>query len=116
MTNPASTPPTSYASLPFSQISLSHHPTNSPAATPVIILTINRAEKQNAFTTVMCNEMVSAFEMLDLDDRVKAIVVTGEGKMFCAGADLIDGLHRKNGEKNKEHRDTYVSLLSLDLP
>ena len=42
----------------------------------------------------MCNEMVSAFEMLDLDDRVKAIVVTGKGRMFCAGADLINGLHR----------------------
>lgn len=53
----------------------------------------------------MCNEMVSALEMLDLDDRVKAIVVTGKGKMFCAGADLIDGLHREKGVRNKEHRD-----------
>lgn len=50
--------------------------------------------------------MIKAFEMLDLDDRVKAIVVTGKGKMFCAGADLIDGLHRTKGERNKEHRDT----------
>lgn len=54
----------------------------------------------------MCLEMVKAFEMLDLDDRVKVIVVTGKGKMFCAGADLIDGLHRGKGERNKEHRDT----------
>lgn len=41
----------------------------------------------------MCDEMVSAFDMLDRDDRVKAIVVTGKGKMFCAGADLVVGLH-----------------------
>jgi enoyl-CoA hydratase/carnithine racemase len=105
MSNPAFTPPSSYASLPFSQISLSHHPNSSPTVTPVIILTISRVEKQNAFTTTMCNEMVSALEMLDLDDRVKAIVVTGKGKMFCAGADLIDGLHREKGVRNKEHRD-----------
>lgn len=56
----------------------------------------------------MSKEMVSAFDMLDSDDRVKAIVVTGKGKIFCAGADLIDGLHRKPGERNKEARDTYV--------
>lgn len=54
----------------------------------------------------MCNELVSAFDMLDADDRVKAIVVTGEGKMFCAGADLVEGLHRGKGERNKEARDT----------
>ena len=53
----------------------------------------------------MCNEMVSAFEMLDLDDRVKAIVVTGKGRMFCAGADLINGLHRGKEVRNKEHTD-----------
>jgi enoyl-CoA hydratase/carnithine racemase len=105
MASPASLPET-YTNHPFTQIALSHHPSTSATVTPVIILTISRPEKQNAFTTIMCNELVSAFDMLDADDRVKAIVVTGEGKMFCAGADLVEGLHRGKGERNKEARDT----------
>ena len=49
-------------------------------------------------------EMERAFAMFDVDDRVKAIVVTGHGKMFCAGADLDVGL--KGGhEAPNEHRD-----------
>jgi len=43
--------------------------------------------------------------MLDLDERVKAIVVTGKGRMFCAGADLEIGLNRAPGIRDKEHRD-----------
>lgn len=49
--------------------------------------------------------MVKAFDMLDLDDRVKAIVVTGKGRMYCAGADLEIGLNRGPGIRDKEHRD-----------
>lgn len=49
--------------------------------------------------------MVRAFDMLDQDDRVKVIVVTGEGKNFCAGADLEIGLERTPGVGVKEHRD-----------
>lgn len=106
MTDPAPRPPTSYTSLRFTQISLSHHPPTSPTVTQVIVLSISRAEKQNAFTTTMCHELVSAFDILDRDDRVKAIVVTGNGKMFCAGADMVDGLHRGLIERNKDARDT----------
>lgn len=47
-----------------------------------------------------------AFGILDKDESVKVIVVTGEGKTFCAGADLFGGvLDRQNGEGAKEHRD-----------
>jgi enoyl-CoA hydratase/carnithine racemase len=105
MANPAC-PTTSYTTVPYTQIKLSHHPTTSPTVTPVIILTISRSERQNTFSTIICNELVSTFEMLYADDRVKAIVVPGEGKIFCAGADLIEGLNRGVGERNKEHRDT----------
>jgi enoyl-CoA hydratase/carnithine racemase len=65
-------------------------------------------EKNNAFTSVMENDMVRAFDMLDQDDRVKVIVVTGEGKNFCAGADLEVGLERTPGVGAKEHRDGFV--------
>ncbi len=56
----------------------------------------------------MENDLVRAFEMLDRDDRVKVIVVTGEGRNFCAGADLEIGLERTEGIGGKEHRDGYV--------
>lgn len=101
------TPPSSYSNseLGFSQIRLSHHPSTSRTITPIIILTIQRVEKNSAFTSVMENDMVNAFDMLDQDDRVKVIIVTGQGKNFCAGADLELGLERTAGVGPKEHRD-----------
>lgn len=53
----------------------------------------------------MEQDLVSAFDMLDLDERVRAIVVTGKGTNFCAGADLDIGLDRTEGIGSKEHRD-----------
>jgi enoyl-CoA hydratase/carnithine racemase len=108
---PSPTPPSSYTTLPFSQIALSHHPSTSPTVTPIIIITISRAHKNNVFTSIMENDLVRAFDLLDQDDRVKAIVITGEGKHFCAGADLEIGLERTEGVGSKEHRDGYVVLL-----
>jgi enoyl-CoA hydratase/carnithine racemase len=104
---PLSTAPSSYISIspPFSQISLSHNPSTSATVTPIIIISINRPQKNNAFTTIMENELVRAFDLLDQDDRVKVIVVTGKGKMFCAGADLPSALERIEGEGAKSHRD-----------
>jgi enoyl-CoA hydratase/carnithine racemase len=106
-----STSPASYAKLQFTHISLSHHPANSPTVTPIIIIYIDRVEKNNAFTLEMELSLVEAFNMLDLDERVKAIVVTGKGRMFCAGADLEIGLNREEGIRDKEHRDGYVQRI-----
>jgi enoyl-CoA hydratase/carnithine racemase len=100
------TPPSSYFTpLGFSQITLAHHPSSSYTVTPAIIIRISRVEKNNAFTSVMEHDLVRAFDMLDRDNRVKAIVVTGEEKNFCAGADLELGLERTEGIGGKEHRD-----------
>ena len=98
-------PPLSYASLHLPQISLSHHPDATTIATPIIIISLNRVSKNNAFTSEMEHSLVTAFDLLDLDDRVRAIVVTGKGRMFCAGADLDIGLNRTEGVGDKEHRD-----------
>ncbi|MDP9102794.1 MAG: crotonase/enoyl-CoA hydratase family protein, partial [Pseudomonadota bacterium] len=54
----------------------------------VLLLTLNRPDQLNAFTVEMANELVDAFEQASLDDSVGAIVVTGEGRAFCAGMDL----------------------------
>jgi enoyl-CoA hydratase/carnithine racemase len=54
-------------------------------------LTLQRPERMNAFTFDMMREMVEAFDAADADDAVRAVIVTGEGKAFCAGADLGAG-------------------------
>ena len=57
----------------------------------VLTLTLHRPDKLNAFTGQMMFEMIAAFDKADADDDVRAIVVTGEGRAFCAGADLSAG-------------------------
>lgn len=58
-------------------------------ANGVATITLNRPEKMNAFTNVMMEEMCSAFDRVDADDEVRAVIVTGSGdRAFCAGADL----------------------------
>lgn len=54
----------------------------------VLLLTLNRPEHLNAFTVEMAQELVDAFTRASDDDAVRAIVVTGAGKAFCAGMDL----------------------------
>ena len=57
----------------------------------VLTLTLDRPEKLNAFTGRMLEELLDALERADADDAVRAIVVTGAGRAFCAGADLSSG-------------------------
>lgn len=57
----------------------------------ILTLTLHRPEQLNAFTLQMMNELVHAFGRASEDDSVKAIVVTGEGRAFCAGMDLASG-------------------------
>lgn len=55
----------------------------------VATLTLHRPEKMNAFTNTMMREMIDAFDRIDADDAVRAVIVTGHGdRAFCAGADL----------------------------
>lgn len=58
-------------------------------ADQIATITLNRPEKMNAFTGTMMTELMSAFDQIDADDNVRAVVVTGAGeRAFCAGADL----------------------------
>jgi enoyl-CoA hydratase/carnithine racemase len=57
----------------------------------VLTITLDRPERLNAFTPTMQRELIEAFDRADADDDVRAMVVTGEGRAFCAGADLERG-------------------------
>lgn len=57
----------------------------------VATITLYRPDKLNAFTNRMLKEMIDAFDVADGDDEVRAVIVTGSGRAFCAGADLSGG-------------------------
>ena len=57
----------------------------------IATITLNRPDKMNAFTVKMRDELVSLFDETDSDDAVRAVIITGAGRAFCAGADLSSG-------------------------
>jgi enoyl-CoA hydratase/carnithine racemase len=57
----------------------------------ILTITLNRPDKLNAFTGTMQAELIDAFERSDEDDNIRAVIVTGAGRAFCAGADLSSG-------------------------
>src|SRR4051795_5935865 len=57
----------------------------------VLTLTMNRPDRLNAWTPTMLRELLDAFDRADGDDDVRVVIITGEGRGFCAGADLQAG-------------------------
>lgn len=57
----------------------------------VATITLHRPDRLNAFTGTMMREMIAAFDRIDADDDVRAVIVTGSGRAYCAGADLSSG-------------------------
>ncbi len=57
----------------------------------VATITLNRPDRLNAFNGAMRNELLALFDEIDADDDVRAVIVTGAGRGFCAGADLESG-------------------------
>ena len=76
----------------------------------VLTITLDRPDNLNAFTPVMKRELVDALTHADADDDVRAVVVTGAGRAFCAGADLSGGgdtfdVKRRGGTVDEAPRD-----------
>ena len=57
----------------------------------ILTITLNRPDRLNAWTLQMLNDLLTAFDHADADDGIGAIVITGAGRGFCAGADLSEG-------------------------
>ncbi len=66
---------------------------------PIATITLDREAKMNAFTGTMMEELIAAFDVTDADDSVRAVIVTGRGRAFCAGADLSAGAATFDYEK-----------------
>jgi enoyl-CoA hydratase/carnithine racemase len=85
----------------------------------VCTLTLHRPERLNAVTSTMIDELIAAFDRIDGDDAVRAVIVTGAGRAFCAGADLGAGgrTFAREGGSPETHRDGggRVTLRMFDL-
>ncbi len=67
----------------------------------VLLITLHRPERLNAWTPTMGEELIDAFDRADADDEVRVVIVTGAGRGYCAGADLAGGgetFNRPGGE------------------
>jgi len=78
----------------------------------ILTITLNRPEKLNAFNNRMRDELIDAIDHADADDHVRAIIFTGAGRAYCAGADLSGGgdtfdrdVNADGGIINDIHRD-----------
>ncbi|MGO9607736.1 MAG: crotonase/enoyl-CoA hydratase family protein [Candidatus Binataceae bacterium] len=71
----------------------------------ILTITLNRPERLNAFTGEMMTEMIDAFDKADADDNVRAIIVTGAGRGFCAGADLSAGARTFDYDAREDRPD-----------
>ena len=89
----------------------------------VCTVTLNRPDRLNAVTTTMLGELREAWDRADADDNVRAVIVTGAGRAFCAGADLgsggstFDTAARGRAVSAEEHRDGggTVTLRIFDM-
>jgi enoyl-CoA hydratase/carnithine racemase len=57
----------------------------------VATVTLRRPRQLNAYTVQMMHELIDALDRTDADDDVRAVIITGDGRAFCSGADLSEG-------------------------
>lgn len=97
--------PRSYATPKDAPIKITNYPETAEGVTPIQIATLNRPEKLNAITIGMINDLERFISTVDVDERVKIVIVTGAGKAFSAGIDLNDDASQFKNQPASELRD-----------
>lgn len=84
----------------------------------VALITLNRPDAMNAFTTELSNDLQLALERAAGDDSVRVVVVTGEGRCFSAGADLKSGFEGRPvfGKLHYEYRPVLSAIATMSKP
>ncbi len=82
------------------------------------IITFNRPERMNAITDDMMADLTNIINGIILDNEVRAVIVTGNGRAFCAGTDVTVGITRDHEEAGKERAEKIkkVELPETPLP
>lgn len=75
----------------------------------VATITLNRPDKANAFDDEMTRELLDALKQIERDETIRAIVLTGAGKNFCAGQDLAAFLERQNSPEGLSVREHLLN-------
>jgi enoyl-CoA hydratase/carnithine racemase len=71
----------------------------------ILTITFNRPEAMNAFNGPLYKDLFTALDMADADDEVKAVIITGAGRGFCAGADLSQGDKTWEGVEESQNKE-----------
>ena len=77
----------------------------------VALVTLNRPERLNALNPGIVHELLHVVETTERDDAAKVLVVTGNGRAFCAGADVLAGYEEREADKELDERDGYRRML-----
>ena len=82
----------------------------------IATITLNRPQKLNALTPPMMVEMRRAFEDVDADDSIRVMILTGAGRGFCSGADVVNVAERAERAEDEPKRALLLQPVSIQLP
>ncbi len=85
----------------------------------VALISMNRPDSLNGFTSELCEDLLHAFEKATLDDEIRAVVMTGEGRAFSAGADLKQGFSGDRSIQGKllyEYGPVLTAITEIPKP
>ena len=84
----------------------------------IAVITLNRPDAMNSFTSQLSADLLDALERAHHDNSVRAVVLTGEGRCFSAGADLKGGLEGRTvlGKLQYEYRPVMMAVASIPKP
>jgi len=82
----------------------------------VLRVALNRPEKRNALNLELCRELVAALDRADSDPKAGAVLLSGNGKAFCAGMDLNEVLSAPQGPLGKVHEQLFIAGARMTKP